>query len=315
MQRSADAMLGVLRLFLFWTGFLPLVCAAAQPLTESSGGLFFDDFAVADKANLAQHGWTVRTQAGHPGIPDALWDPDMVQLVRQDGDSAHGLLRLAASTQGSAGTTRQSQVCQQRKFFEGTYAARVRFSDLPVQGPSGDVVVQSFYAVGPLRFDFDPQFSEVDWEYLPNGGWGDTRTRLYGVSWQTVQIEPWNAFNQSHQWMQSMDGWHVLLMQVAQGQVRMFVDGKPFATHGGRNYPVVPMSINFNLWFSPGGTLPEVTAPRVYQQDVDWVFHRRDTVMSHAEVMQQVEAWRAKGIDYQDTMPSPSGDMPSLCNF
>jgi hypothetical protein len=41
----------------------------------------------------------------------------------------------------------------------------------------------------------------------------------------------------------------------------------PFATHGGRNYLMVPMSINFNLWFSPGGTLPGESELRVYQQD------------------------------------------------
>ncbi len=292
---------------------LPAANVLAQQNTED--GLFFDDFALADTATLAQHGWTRRTQAGHPGISDAQWDPEMVQLVSDEGMPGNGLLRLKGMTQGVAGTTRQSQICQQRRFFEGTYAARVRFSDLPVQGPPGDVVVQSFYAVAPLRFDFDPQFSEVDWEYLPNGGWGDTRTRLYGVSWQTVQIEPWNAFNQSHQWMQSMDGWHILVMQVARGQVRMLVDGVPFATHGGRNYPVVPMSINFNLWFSPGGALPGVSELRVYQQEVDWVFHRRDQVMAHAEVVQWVHSMRAKGVAYQDSMPPQNPDVPALCNF
>ena len=78
----------------------------------------------------------------------------------------------------------------QRKYFEGTYAARVRFTDQPVEGPDGDVVVQTFYAVSPLRFDFDPEYSELDWEYLPNGGWGDTKTRLYGVTWQTWRSSP-----------------------------------------------------------------------------------------------------------------------------
>jgi len=301
--------------FRFWIGAFLLPCAVAQPLPTTGDGVFFDDFSISDKATLAEHGWTVRTQTGHPGIPDAHWDSEGVALVPDAGDPANGLLQLKASTQGGPGTTRQAQICQQRKFFEGTYAARIRFSDIPVQGPRGDVVVQSFYAVGPLRFDFDPQFSEVDWEYLPNGGWGDARTRLYGVSWQTVQLEPWNAFNQSHQWMQSMDGWHILVMQVANGQVRMFVDGVPFATHGGRNYPVVPMSINFNLWFSPGGALPGVSELRVYQQDVDWVFHRRDQVMAHAEVVQWVHFIRAKGANYQDSMQSPKPDASTLCNF
>ena len=70
--------------------------------------------------------------------------------------------------------------------------------------PSGEVA----------RFDYDPQFSEVDWEYLPNGGWGSDKTRLYGVSWQTVQIDPWEAHNSAHEEFGSFDGWHTLLMQV-----------------------------------------------------------------------------------------------------
>jgi hypothetical protein len=99
------------------------------------------------------------------------------------------LLRLAARTDGTPQGTSHAQVCHARKFFEGTNAARIRFSDAPVQGPDGDVVVETFYAVSPLRFDFDPEYSELDWEYLPNGGWGDKRTRLYGVTWQTVRLD------------------------------------------------------------------------------------------------------------------------------
>jgi hypothetical protein len=43
----------------------------------------------------------------------------------------------------------------------------------------------------------------------------------------------------------------------------LFLDGELRAEHGGRNYPVVPMAINFNLWFSPGGLLPGVSVRRV----------------------------------------------------
>lgn len=66
----------------------------------------------------------------------------------------------------------------------------MRFSDAPVQ---------AFYLISPLRHDLDPEFSEVDWENLPNGGWGSGKTRICGISWQTVQLEPWPAYNQVHQ--------------------------------------------------------------------------------------------------------------------
>jgi hypothetical protein len=33
----------------------------------------------------------------------------------------------------------------------------------------------------------------MDFEYLPNGGWGGSPTTMHVTTWETVQIEPWNA--------------------------------------------------------------------------------------------------------------------------
>jgi hypothetical protein len=109
---------------------------------------------------------------GHPGISGARWGPATLALVPDPQLPGNQLLRLRASSDGTPQGTSQAQICHARKYLEGTYAARIRFSDEPVSGDDGDVVVQTFYAVSPLKHDFDPEFSEVDWEYLPNGGWG-----------------------------------------------------------------------------------------------------------------------------------------------
>ncbi|MEW6706297.1 MAG: glycoside hydrolase family 16 protein [Pseudomonadota bacterium] len=286
-----------------------LCAAAAEPR------IFFDDFGHADLQQLARAGWLLRDEAGHPGIEGAAWGgPGSVSLVDDPAQAGNRLLRLAARSDGTPAGTRQAQVCHARKYLHGTYAARVRFSDAPVQGPDGDVVVQTFYAVSPLRFDFDPEYSEVDWEYLPNGGWGDARTRLYGVSWQTVRLKPWTSFNQSMQHMGSVQGWHVLVVQVGEGQVRWFLDGQALARHGGRNVPVVPMSINFNLWFSPGG-LVSSSVPREYQQDIDWVFHARDALLSPEEVSARVGALRQAGAAWHDAVPPAEPPLASTCDF
>ncbi|HEY9064780.1 MAG TPA: glycoside hydrolase family 16 protein [Burkholderiaceae bacterium] len=286
--------------------------AAALPADR---GVFFDDFSAADLAALQRDGWIVREKRGHPGVDGAGWGPGGVALVDDAARAGNRLLRLTASTDGSASGTLQAQVCHARKYLAGTYAARVRFSDAPVQGPDGDVVVQTFYAVAPLRFDFDPDYSELDWEYLANGGWGDARTRLYGVTWQTVRIEPWSAHNQPHQEFRSMDGWHVLVMQVGDGKVRWYIDGALRAEHGGRNYPVVPMALNFSVWFAPGGLLPGVGTRRIYQEDVDWVFHARDRVLDPAQVEAAVAALRRTGTAHLDSVPAGDPPLASPCDF
>lgn len=280
-------------------------------------GFFFDDFSYADRAELLRQGWSARSAAGHPGVPGARWSPKGLSLIQ--AASGERWLRLRGQTDGTPEGTTQVQLCHQRKYLAGTYAARLRFSDQPVSGIDGDPVIQTFYAVAPLRFDFDPEFSELDWEYLPNGGWGSERTRLYGISWQTVRLDPWLAYNQQHEEFGPLGepgrDWHLLVMQVDQGQVRWFLDGRLLAQHGGRNYPVVPLSINFSLWFSPGGLLPASAQPRVYEQDVDWVMHAQGQVLSPDEVLQQVARWRSQGVARLDEVPPAEPALASRCDF
>lgn len=290
---------------------------AARP--PAGTAWFFDDFNYADVTALQEAGWQLRSAAGHPGISGARWAPEGVGLIDDPAHPGQRLLRLRASTDGTGPGTTQVQVCHQRKYLEGTYAARVRFSDQPAAGVDGDPVIQTFYAVSPLRFDFDPEFSELDWEYLPNGGWGSDKTRLYGITWQTVRLDPWLAYNQQHEEFAQLGApgkdWHTLMMQVADGRTRWFIDGRQVAEHGGRNYPVVQMSINFNLWFSPGGPLPQGGEPRVYEQAVDWVLHARNVVLSPEQVEAQVAQWRRRGVGHVDQVSPPIRALENRCDF
>jgi len=176
-------------------------------------------------------------------------------------------------------------------------------------------VIQTFYAVAPLRRDYDPEFSEIDWEYLPNGGWGSDRTRLYGISWQTVRIEPWDAVNRAHEEFGSAEGWHVLMMQVDEARTRHYLDGRLLAEHGGRFAPAVPMAISFSMWFSPAGLLPADDVARVYQQDVDWVFHAADRQLSPAQVASEVRRLRARRVGRMDTVAPQVPALASPCDF
>ena len=272
----------------------------------------FDDFTYASTAELARHGWILRTAPGMPGVKGTAWGADGFSLHDDPTLTGGRVLRMTSMTSGAGGTTRQSQICHARKYLAGTYAARVRFADEPRSGPDGDQIVETFYFISPLKAPMDPDYSEIDFEYLPNGGWGSTEASMRGTTWETFQEEPMNYDNVTGKMPGSLAGWHTLVAQVGTGRVRYFVDGGPLADHGDKFYPEVAMSINFNLWFIEEGLL---TSPetRLYEQDIDWVFFRPGDVLSPQAVESEVAALRRQRVAYRDTVPA-SG-LPSPCDF
>ena len=281
--------------------FLPSSQAAAP------SAVLFDDFSYTNKQQLKKNGWIIRTEPGWPGIPGALWLEDGVTLVDKR------IMRITSTTDGPGARTTQTQVCHERKYFEGTYAARVRFTDKPVAGPGGDQIVQSFYTIAPLKAPMDPDYSELDYEYLPNGGWGIDGPTLYATTWETFSPEPnWKKDNVFQTSNGSQAGWHTLVTQVFDKKVRYYVDGKLFAEHGGEYYPEDTMSINFNLWFIRDGML-KVNERRQYEEDIDWVYFQADTALTPDQVEAAVAALRKKSIGFRDTVPSKS--LKSPCNF
>ncbi|MER5422348.1 cellulose binding domain-containing protein [Streptosporangium roseum] len=282
----------------------PSPTPTVTPTNPGGGGVVFDDFTygTADDPALTAHHWTVRTNSGGPGVPGATWPKENVTFPTVSG--ANKALQLRADTDGTGAGTRQSEVLHQRKFLEGTYAARVKFSDAPVSGPDGDHIVQTFFTITPLAFDLDPDYSEQDFEYLPNGGWGEPGNIMYATSWETYRNEPWEAVNVHNEVRQSYAGWHDLVLQVSGGQIRYYIDGALFAEHGGVYYPETAQSVNFNLWFISGG-LAGSSAQRGYVQQVDWFYHSKNEVVAPAEVLNRVTGYRSASTAWVDTVPSP----------
>ena len=275
----------------------------------------FDDFNYAGRGAMKKRGWIVRTAPGWPGVPGATWREEGVSLHPDPDARGNRILRMRSYTGGAGANTSQTQICHQRKYLEGTYAARVRFTDAPVSGPDGDQVVQSFYTISPLKAPWDPDYSELDFEYLPNGGWGIEGPTLYGTTWETFIPEPnWKKDNVFDTVRSSRAGWHTLVTQVADGKVRYFVDGALLAEHGGNYYPESLMSINFNLWFIKDGLLG-ASDVRTYEEDIDWVFHEAKAVLSPAEVEARVSGMRRRAVKFQDTVPTPSPALTSPCDF
>ena len=277
--------------------------------------VLFDDFSYLNQRQLKRHGWIVRTKPGWPGIPGAIWSEDGVRIVKDPDRPSNRLLRMTSSTEGPDARTTQTQICHQRKYFEGTYAARVRFSDAPITGPAGDQIVESFYTIAPLKAPMDPDYSELDYEYLPNGGWGIAGPTFYATTWYTFSPEPnWKKDNVFQTLPGTQAGWHSLVTQVMGGKVRYFVDGKLFVEHSDKYYPRDTMSINFNLWFIRGG-MTQSSEARKYQEDIDWVFFQANTALTPEQVESTVATLRRKRIPFRDTVPSKAPALASPCNF
>lgn len=279
-----------------------LVAGTVIPADAAPTAELFDDFSYSGPGDprLAQRGWYVRSGGGGPGVPGAAWSRDHVSFPTADGGQ---VLELKASTEGASGATVQSEVSHQRKFAEGTYAARVRFADTPVSGPDGDETVQSFFTITPLDAPMDPDYGELDFEYLPNGGWGESGPTLFMTTWETYQPDPWLADNVHGTVSASLDGWHDLVIHVAGGRVTYYLDGTVVADHGDEFYPETSMSISFNHWFIAGGLVADGT-PREYLEQVDYVYFTEDEVVPPAEVTARVQQFRAGSVGWVDTVPA-----------
>ncbi|RDI24635.1 cellulose binding domain-containing protein [Lentzea flaviverrucosa] len=279
-------------------GSPPTTTTTTTTAPNPNGPKLFDDFAYNNSSDsrIGQRGWTVRSGGGGPGVPGAEWDASRITFPTVEGQK---VMRLDSWNNGSA--AKQTELYHQRKFFEGTYASRVKFSDAPVFGPDGDHVVQTFFTITPLDAPMAPNYGEIDFEYLPNGGWGEPANVMYETTWETYQNEPWVADNIHNEQRQSYNGWHDLVFQVANGRVKYYIDGNLVADHGDKYYPETPMSINFNLWFISGG-LQGSSAERAYQQEVDYVYFAKDQVLSPAQVKTAVQDYRNAGVTHTDNV-------------
>lgn len=283
----------------------PTANASSQSAAGTCGEIF-DDFhytAHNDPA-LQAHGWNARSETGGPGVPGASWLPGNITFPTRDGDP---VAQLIASTDGtSAGTTHAELRQTQQRVREGTYATRVRFTDAPTSGPDGDHINETAFTISPLRYDYDPLYSELDFsEYLPNGGWGDTGPVNYQTSWYTYRAEPWDALRAYNATHASYAGWHDLVTQVADGHVRYYVDGVLTADHtvDDKGNPVTPrqdMTMNYNLWFIDLATHTSGTS--VYEQQVDWAYYAKNEVVSPTDAIARAAAFRSGGTAYVDSL-------------
>ncbi|MFI5617027.1 cellulose binding domain-containing protein [Streptomyces sp. NPDC051567] len=270
---------------------------------EPGGPTLFDDFNYTSHTDpaLAARGWSIRDYGGGPGVYGATWAAENVSFAAEGGNS---VMNLEASTAGTSATTRQAQIhTGATKFKNGTYAARVNFSDAPRSGPDGDHVVQTFFTINDLTAPMADDYAEYDFEYLPNGGWGETSNIFFATSWETYRPDPWETVNQHTVARSSFAGWHDLVLTIDDTALTYYVDGVLFATHDARYLPERPMMISFNQWLTDLST-PLGADTRAYDQKVDYVLHVKDQVLTPAQVSARINAYRGAGTTFQDTVPN-----------
>ena len=282
------------------------VALSSEPASAADCGYLFDDFHYSSSADpaLTGNGWTPRSYQGGPGVPGANWSPNNITFPTSGGQK---VLQLTASTDGTgAGTNHAELYSTQKRYLEGTYASRVRFTDTPVSGNDGDHINQTFFTISPLNGDLDPTYSELDIsEYLPNGGWGEQGPINYQTTWYTYRNEPWYADNLHSEQRSSLNGWHDLVAQVANGHVVYYIDGVQVGDHGGKFFPRQTMTINWNLWFIDTAT--HSGGLSTYVEQVDWVLFAKNQVLSPAQVGSATSGYRTAGNTFVDTVAATGG--------
>jgi hypothetical protein len=274
---------------------------SATAAAAASCGTLFDDFAYSSSGDsaLTGHGWVPRSYSGGPGVPGATWSPGAITFPTDGGQK---VMQLSGQTDGTGGGTVQSELyTSQKRYLDGTYASRIRFTDTPVGGTDGNHVNQTYFTISPLNGDLDPTYSELDFsEYLPNGGWGETGPINYQTTWYTYRNDPWYADNQHSEQRSSLDGWHDLVAQVANGHVLYYIDGVLVGDHSGKFYPRQTMTINWNLWFID--TAGHTSGTSKYIEQVDWTYYTKGQVLTPAQATAQAAGYRSAGSTFVDTV-------------
>ena len=208
-------------------------------------------------------------------------------------------MQMIAATDGTTSTQTEIMSVEQ-KFFQGTYASRIYLSDDAFDGIAshGDKLVQAFFTITPLAFNMDPAYAEIDFEYLPNGGWGVSNNVMFETTWETYQGDPWIKDGISDWQQTSFAGWHTLVFTVMNSVVNYYIDGQLVASHGGKYYPEGPMFLSFQHWFIAADNSKNTA--RSYEHQVDWVYFAENVTLSPQQVAERVAQLTAENVHFKD---------------
>lgn len=299
-----------------------LVLALLSPFVAAQQ-ILFDDFSYTNTTQFTNNGWRIRTWEGGPGLANGGWSTSNVSFVADPASPGNRLMRLKASTnvnrnnintatnRANSGTTSQAEVSRVEQIYKnGTWAARMYFTDAPSTGPDGDTVIETFFGLTDYIEGREP-YSEIDFEYLPNGGWwtGSATPAMWMTTYRIVDFS--DPASRGHTTRTgSLQGWRTLVAHVMDGYIAFYIDGVYQASFSGAVAPDHPMYLMFQIWFSNDCFDPACnvrgylnsSSYREYYEDIDWVYFEKDNIVTPAVVNQKVASLRAAGTTYVQTL-------------
>jgi hypothetical protein len=265
-----------------------------QPVTLQPFGVMFDDFHYtgSDDPLLQAHGWQIRTDPGGPGIQNT-WTTAGVSFPTVQSAQGGQVMQLQLTSDGTAASTRQTELRSAKpEFFTGTYAARVYFTDGPAIGENGDHINEAFYAISaPTETQ---RYSELDYEYMPNGGWGSARPELDTTSWHSSKAGD-RVYRPTYQ---RLHGWHTVMITELNGETAYYLDGKKLFSNGPAYSLHGPVDVAFSTWLID---LP-FAGPRTWNMQVNWFYYQAGKALSLSDVNKAVNRYYANGTHYIDTL-------------
>ncbi|MGV8834676.1 carbohydrate-binding protein [Cellvibrio sp.] len=293
------------------------LCLGAQPGVAQTEQILFDDFSYTTTTQLANNGWRVRTWEGGPGLANGTWSTNNISFVTDPAAPANKFMRLKASTningstivnnRSTTGSVSQAEVARVEQIYKnGTWAARMYFNDAPSTGPDGDTAIETFFGLTDYIEGAEP-YSEIDFEYLPNGGWwtGSATPSMWSGTYRIVDWSDESNHGVTRT-QGSLQGWHTLVMQVQDGLISFYIDGAYQTSFSGAVAPDYPMYLMFQLWFSNDcfdaacNTRGYINNSnyREYFEDVDWVYFEKNNQVPATEIPQKIANLRAAGTSY-----------------
>ena len=290
---------------------LSIMFVSSMMILSSAQAVFgqtymFDDFnysSVDDAQIPAFNKWNV--VQGVSGPPDgAVYSKNNIAFVADPASSANKLMALSTTVNGASKATTHSRLeTDGFDYFEGTYAARVYFSDVP--NTYKDANIQTFYTIVSSDLGTDgSKYSEIDFEYMASDQWGTATNKpvLYMTSWNRYINDPWQAWKRYFTSQKSWAGWHTCLVSCTDKvNVKFYMDGTLIGSmsvtdnDGTSVYPRSPMQIAFANWIWNDQIGTSATSRNTTMQ-VDWVLFYKDVEKTPAQVDALVTDYRTKGV-------------------